>query len=138
MALVSYRPFIDFAFSPSISFLLVAASYCLLKKSAKTYKYSKGQVQVAEPLHFLPKKNPFFGFLLILILFLPYVYSARIPFTQYSVRCVYKAARRGKKETDYLKATVRAFVITVRTPWFLLEEWSFNARGRLGRPGVCI
>lgn len=32
MALVSYRPFIDFAFPPSIAFLLVAASYCLLKK----------------------------------------------------------------------------------------------------------
>lgn len=140
MALVSYRPFIDFAFPPSISFLLVAASYCLLKKEkCQNLQIFQGPGTGCWTSPFPSQEKSLFRFSFnfdSFFAFLMYIACASpLPIILWGV---YKAARRGKKETDYLKATVRAFVIIMRTPWFLLEEWSFNARVGFGRPGVCI
>lgn len=47
------------------------------------------------------------GFLVVFFFFLPYVYPTwHLPYTRFSMRCVYKVARRGKEEKDYLKASV--------------------------------
>lgn len=122
---VLYCRFIDFAFLPSICFLLVAASdYLLKKEKCRDFQIAKGPSRGWWTFPFpSPKKSLFcfvctywvslficlcfFVCVCVCCCFLPYVYPTwHLPFTRFSMRCVYKVARRGKEEKDYLKASV--------------------------------